>query len=81
MPEDSTGAAIGDSYVELLRELVDAVYEYSWIDEEWVHISTLEGSRGRSRMYSAARKIMMEMCGSTLTDEQINQVFGWKWDA
>jgi hypothetical protein len=64
-------------YVSLIRDLVDAVYQYSEIDPYWDHISTQVAGKARDRMYNLARQLMFQMCEETLSGDDIDEIFGW----
>jgi hypothetical protein len=61
--------------VALVQHLVYEVYAYRAIDPEWADVAEKRASIARQRMEDLARRIMFQMCGETLTNDDITTVF------
>ena len=61
--------------VTLVQHLVYEVYAYRAVDPKWADVAHKRASAARQRMAALARRIMFQMCGETLTDDDIITVF------
>lgn len=61
--------------VTLLQHLVYEVYDYRSVDPEWTNVADPRAGAAQKRMEEYARRIMFQMCGETLTYDDVTTVF------
>lgn len=61
--------------VSLLQHLVYEVYDYRSVDPKWTNVADTRAGAAQTRMEEYARRVMFQMCGETLTYDDITTVF------